>query len=190
VQEVLKEGGDEMKLYSIPADLDRLVNNYESLLAESQGEFTDGVAVAEEELKAYLRESADKIEAAIAVVKNLDSDAEQLRDEEKRLAERRHSLEANSERLQRLVSNVLDVAFNGKVKTPKYTAWNQDYKGGVNVGIVDGSDVSKLYRKMPELFNPPQLSKQSVKDFIETHLKRPKWLIVEELPGKRSLRIK
>jgi hypothetical protein len=179
-----------MKLYDVPAELDRLLGNYESLLEDSQGEVTEAVETAEKEIKEYCAASADKIEATIAFCEHLASDASQLKVEEERLYARRSSLEGQRERLRGVLVAVLDQSFGGKLKTSKYTASVAQSKGATKIELAPDADAGVCYKENPELFKKPVLDNPAVKVFCDRMGGTPSWLTVEDLPGKRSLRIR
>ena len=111
-----------MHLYEIDERLSRLMDHRELELFESAGEITPQVEAIEREIDEYLSASVDKIEAALVVIQQLEIDADILKAEEKRLADRRKRLEGNSERLRGIVAAVLDRVFDSKIKTPRFTA--------------------------------------------------------------------
>jgi hypothetical protein len=159
-------------------------------LEESTGEITPEIEACEKELDEYLAASVDKVESAIVVIQNLEGDAETLKAEEKRLAERRRSLEGNSERLRGIVASVLDRVFKSKIKTLKFTASVSQSKGATKIELAPDADAGVCYKENPELFKKPVLDNPAVKVFCDRMGGTPSWLTVEDLPGKRSLRIR
>lgn len=179
-----------MKLYSIPGELETLLNSYESLLVESQGEVTDEVAIVEDEIKTFCKAASEHVEACAAVLLQLDADAEILASEVKRLNERKRGLESNRERLAGLVSKVLDLSFDGKIKTPMFTVFNADSKGATEVTIEDGFDAYQLASEHPGFFKAPEIRKSELLQAVKGGAKIPEGLMITSFPGKRSLRIK
>lgn len=84
----------------------------------------------ERELRNWLALSEDKVHACFAARKRIDAEADVLRDEERRLASRRRALEAASDRVGELATQLLmereQMGEPSKVKTPHYTAWLQE----------------------------------------------------------------
>jgi hypothetical protein len=66
----------------------------------------------------------------MTVIRRLDAEAEFIRAEEKRLAERRKGYEVAGERIRDLAAALLEarekLGEEPKVKTPQYTAWLQE----------------------------------------------------------------
>lgn len=179
-----------MRLYDIDQTLSQLWEKRERLLEESTGEVTPEIEACEKELDDYLSASVDKLESALVVIQNLEGDAETLKGEEKRLAERRRSLEANSERLRGIVAAVLDRNFNSKIKTAKFTASVAPSKGSTKIELAPDADAGKCFTENPELFKRPTLDNTAVKLFLDKMGGTPDWIAVEDLQGKRSLRIR
>jgi len=85
---------------------------------------------AEKTLIDFLVKSEDKLYACMTVIRRLDTEAEFIRAEEKRLAERRKGYEVAVERIKDLAAALLEarekLGEEPKVKTPQYTAWLQE----------------------------------------------------------------
>jgi hypothetical protein len=85
---------------------------------------------AEKTLIDFLAKSEDKLYACMTVIRRLDAEAEFIRAEEKRLAERRKGYETAVERIKDLAAALLEarekLGEEPKVKTPQYTAWLQE----------------------------------------------------------------
>jgi hypothetical protein len=85
---------------------------------------------AEKTLIDFLVKSEDKLYACMTVIRRLDAEAEFIRAEEKRLAERRKGYEVAVERIKDLAAALLEarekLGEEPKVKTPQYTAWLQE----------------------------------------------------------------
>lgn len=107
-----------MKLYEITEELQLLESMYELTYDEETGEVNeldfDELQAMEEEMKKLLSNKADAI---IKFVKNIDSDVEVLKAEEKRLKERRERLEKKKEWMKNyLMENMLKLGYT-KVET-------------------------------------------------------------------------
>ena len=94
-------------------------------LLQIQQMIEDGMDLGDT-LESVELEIADKLEGYAMVIKNIQSDIEGLKAEEKRLAERRKSLETSVKRMKDAMSTTLelvDADENGKkkVKTDKFT---------------------------------------------------------------------
>lgn len=89
-----------MKLYEINAELEALLEQ----VNEETGELTCDLEL----LESLMIAREEKLEGLALAVKNYDSDAAQLREEEKKLAERRKRLEANSARAKEFLRQMLN----------------------------------------------------------------------------------
>lgn len=98
-------------------ELNDMYRNIQFLI--ESGEYT------EEELKFALDsvngEIAEKLEGYAMVVKNLESDIAGLKAEEKRLADRRKSLEEGVKRMKEAMQDTLLLTGEKRVKTSKFT---------------------------------------------------------------------
>lgn len=102
-----------MRLYEVAAkyaELDRLIADDET---QSRA-LTDTLASLEAAIE-------DKVHNIAAIIKNLGAEIDALKNEEKRLAERRKSLEAKQESLKLYIETQFTVAGLDKVKTPLFT---------------------------------------------------------------------
>lgn len=95
-----------------------------TIIEADEGVLTE---TTEAELINWLAISEDKLHACLAARKRIDSEAELLREEEKRIAAKRKALEAASERVMDLATALLvereTMGEEPKVKAPGYTAW-------------------------------------------------------------------
>lgn len=95
-----------------------------TIIEADEGVLTEAT---EAELLNWLAVSEDKLHACLAARKRIDSEAEMLREEEKRIAARRKALEAASDRVLELATGLLlereTMGEEPKVKTSHYTAW-------------------------------------------------------------------
>lgn len=100
-------------LYDLRADLAHVIDGG-FILDEETGEIlfdADNL----DELEAVF---ADKLEACGLFVKNLESDAKAIREEEKALAARRQALERKADRMKDYILRNMDAA-GGKLSTPR-----------------------------------------------------------------------
>jgi len=95
-----------------------------TIIEADEGVLTEAT---EEELLNWLSISEDKLHSCLAARKRIDSEAELLREEEKRMAARRKALETASDRILELATGLLlereTMGEEPKVKTSHYTAW-------------------------------------------------------------------
>ncbi|MCK6549295.1 siphovirus Gp157 family protein [Myxococcota bacterium] len=104
----------------------------------------DGEDVADE-LARCEGDLTAKATAMAAIIRGLRSDAEALREEEKRLAARRRALEANDERIRAYVLEQLDAAGIARVKTPLFTWAVMD--GPERVEVEDEAAIPAEYQR-------------------------------------------
>ena len=94
-------------------------------MVETEG----GVLTVEAEavLQDFLVKSEDKLHACLAVMRRAEAEADLLKAEEKRIAERRKAYELTVERVRDLAAYILEareqMGEEPKVKTAHYTAW-------------------------------------------------------------------
>jgi predicted nuclease with TOPRIM domain len=100
-----------MKLYE-------LTTNYLSLMEMAEEMDTDTL---KDTLESIEEEINDKAENIAKLIKNLNADVDALKTEEKRLADRRKSLENKVTHLKEYLQNQLEVAGLDKVKRPTIT---------------------------------------------------------------------
>ncbi|PUF85783.1 MULTISPECIES: siphovirus Gp157 family protein [unclassified Geobacillus] len=147
-----------MKLYE-------LTENYAKLLEMAEEMDTDAIV---DTLEALQEAIEDKAENIAKLIRNLEADVKVIRDEEKRLAERRQVIENKVERLKTYLQEQLEIAGIDKVKRPTITVAIQ--KNPPSVDIIDETLI-------PEDFFIPQPAKIDKKSILE-RLKNG-----EEVPG-------
>lgn len=95
-----------------------------NIIEADEGVLTE---TTESELLNWLALSEDKLHACLAARKRIDSEAELLREEEKRIAAKRKALEAASDRILELATGLLfereAMGEEPKVKTSHYSCW-------------------------------------------------------------------
>jgi uncharacterized protein YlxW (UPF0749 family) len=112
-----------MKLYE-------LTTNYLSLMEMAEEMDTDTL---KDTLESIEEEINDKAENIAKLIKNLNADVDALKIEEKRLADRRKSLENKVTHLKEYLQNQLEVAGLDKVKRPTLTISIQNNPPSVKV---------------------------------------------------------
>lgn len=173
-----------MKLYDIPIEAAEI----ETILAESDGVLTPEI---EQRINDFMNGGKDKIEAAAMVVKSLLADAEVCESEAKRLHERAASLGKSADRLKAMMLAAVDLGFNGKIKTAKFTIWAQTSADGHDIILKSPlavGDLPEAFLKVP----PPELRKKELLAAFEAgdFVPDPEHMEIVPRPGTRFLRIK
>jgi hypothetical protein len=146
---------------------------------------------AEEIFDRLLREGPERLEAAAAVLRQLDAYQEECKAEEKRLKARRESFEANAAKLKERIGFALDGAFGGKLKTSQVTLWMQQSPDTTAVDLKEGITPLDLYGERPDLVRVKyELDKVAVKSALDRGDEVPESIFVEHNTGRRSLRMK
>lgn len=99
-----------------------------------------------------------KVDGYGAVVQELERDAAQLRDIEKRYAARRQALERRAEQVRKALAEGLTAAGKDKVKTLRFTAWLSAEGKELVVENIDG--IPDVYFRLP----PPPPPKEQLLD--------------------------
>jgi DNA repair exonuclease SbcCD ATPase subunit len=147
-----------MKLYE-------LAQNYAQLMEMAEEMESDALVDTLEALQDAIEDKAENI---AKLIKNLEADAKIIKEEEKRLAERRQSIEKKIERLKQYLQEQLEVAGLQKVKRPTITVAIQNNPPSVEIAD------EKL---IPSEFMIPQPAKVDKRAILE-RLKNG-----EEIPG-------
>lgn len=157
-----------LRLYQIPEVFERL----EALLLEAGGELTP-------EIEAVLAEAqlagAEKIEAAWAVVKNLQALEKAAKEEGDRLIARSKAAGNSADRLKAAVLPALQ-AMGGKVKTTRWSIFTVT-RPGLSVEIKPGRDFFELPGEWFKV-GEPSLRLSVIKDAIEKGAEVPDALVV------------
>jgi predicted nuclease with TOPRIM domain len=157
-------------------ELYRLTQNYVSLMEMAEEMDTDTL---KDTLESIEEEIHDKAENIAKLVKNLNADVDALKTEEKRLADRRKSLENKVIHLKEYLQNQLEVAGLDKVKRPTLTVSIQNNPPSVKV--IDEKLLSDFM--IPQ---DPKLDKKA----ILTALKEGQEVNGAELFQSRGVRIR
>ena len=158
-----------MKLYE-------LTTNYVSLM--EMAEEMDATTL-QDTLESIEEEIHDKAENIGKLIKNINADVDALKSEEKRLADRRKSLENKVTHLKEYLQNQLEVAGLDKVKRPTLTVSIQNNPPSVKV--IDEKLLSDYMIPVE-----PRLDKKA----ILTALKEGMEVSGAELVQGRSVRIR
>lgn len=89
--------------------------------------------------------------ALAAVLRGIDADAEAMRAEEKRIAERRHAIEANGKRIERYVRSCMESAGITKIKSGTFSITLS--AGALSVQVLDESAVPETYVRVKREVN-------------------------------------
>lgn len=159
-----------------------------SILEESEGELTPEI---EQRIEDLMKAGPQRIEAAAMVVRNLEASAEACEEEVKRLAARAHSFQVNATRLKELMTMAVDSAFNGKVKTAKFTVYTQAAPDHVAFDVVPYCTIEDVEAADPSLVRvKKELDKIALRERWKAGHALPVAIQFEVTPGKRSARIK
>lgn len=157
-------------------------------LEQSEGELSPEAEAIFDKL---LTEGPEKLEAAAAVLRQLDAYQDECKAEEQRLAARRKAFEANTEKLKQRMAFALDGAFGGKLKTAKVSLWMQQSADTVAVDATEDLDFNLLRQSHPEFVRTKhELDKIAIKAAYERGDELPAVIHIEQNLGKRSLRMK
>lgn len=163
----------------------------EQLLFDSVGEITPDIAG---KMDSLLESGPDKLEAAAAVVRQLQASAKIAEEESDRLRERAKTFEAQAESLKERMGFALDKAFGGKIKTPKWTIYMQKSADRTIADLVPGVTAEMLHETDPGLVRVKmELDRPKVVAMYKDPLLRkelPELILFEERQGERSVRIK
>jgi len=139
-----------VNLYEINQEIDRAIQN---CIDPETGEILDDTS----ELDALTLARDEKIENIACYIKNLKADAEAIRTEEKKLAERRKTCENRAEWLKKYLANNLQ---GEKFKSPRVAvSWRRSQ-----------AVVVEDIRKLPEdylRYKDPEPDKTAIKDAIK-----------------------
>lgn len=134
------------------ASLYQLNNAY----AQLQQMIEDGQEGLEDTLDSITDAVEEKLEAYAMVIKNIESDVEGIKSEEKRLAERRKVMENGITRMKYAIAETLQNSGQDKVKTEKFTfSWRKSSK--VEVSNIDS--LPQEYVKVERTISRTDLAK-------------------------------
>lgn len=120
----------------------------------------DGAEGLEDTLESIQLSVEEKLEGYAMVIKNIESDVEGLKAEEKRLAERRKRMEREIERMKQSMATSLDTVEPDKkgvkrLKTEKFTF---SFRKSSSVQIVDESKIPEEFFKVERTISRSELT--------------------------------
>lgn len=158
------------------------------LLTEREGELTPEI---EQRIDALMMAGPERVEAAAIVVRQLEANADACAGEMERLAARAASFHANAQHLKERIAIVLDCAFNGKLKTEKFTAWTQQSADHTGFAVREGHTIEEVEAADPSLVRvKKELDKIALKKKFDRAEALPLAIHFETTAGKRFLRLK
>ena len=147
---------------------------------EIQQLIEDGAEGLEDTLESLEAAIEDKLEGIGKVCRNLDGEVAALKAEEKRLADKRKSIENNMKRLKQYAQDTMLDSDMKKVKTPLFTFNIQ--KNAPSVSVIDDALIPKHYYVPVD----PRLDKKGILE----RLKAGESIPGVELQQTESIRIK
>lgn len=160
----------------------------ESLLFDSVEEITPDVM---EKLANLLAGSQDAMESAAAVVTQLMHSAKSAEEESDRLRERSKTFESQAQKLKELMLGAIDLAHNGKIKTPRWTIWAQNAKDSLIADLPPGITPEMLHKDRPDLVRVKmELDRQKVVAEYKAGRPLPEDIWLEEKKGVRFVQIR
>jgi hypothetical protein len=160
----------------------------EELLFESLGEITPDI---EEKIDALLESGPDKLEAAAAVVRQLQLTAKIAEEESDRLRDRAKTFENQAEKLKERMTFALDKAFGGKVKTAKWTIYTKKNADRTIADLVPGVTPEMLHQERPDLVRVKmELDRVKTIAAWKAGEELPELILFEEKEGTRCVIIK
>ncbi|WP_421924865.1 siphovirus Gp157 family protein [Lysinibacillus capsici] len=134
------------------ASLYQLNNAY----AQLQQMIEDGQEGLEDTLASITDAVEEKLEAYAMVIKNIESDVEGIKSEEKRLAERRKIIENGITRMKQAIAETLQGSGQDKVKTEKFTF---SFRKSSKVEISDIDSLPQQFIKVERTISRSELAK-------------------------------
>ena len=171
-----------MKLYELSAEAERLA----MLLEQSEGELSPELEV---EWNAFLAGGKEKLESAACILRSLQAQADACKAESTRLKARSASMEANADRLKTLMLAAVDGAFNGKLKTDLWTIYGQNSPPSATFELAADADLMRLPDEFVKI-EAPRLDTGALWEAWRHKQVLPDSVVVTEIPGKRSLRVR
>ena len=155
------------------------MNIYEltGAFAQIQSMIEHGQEGLDDTLKSIECALEDKVEGYVSIIKNITSDIEGLKAEEKRLAERRKSLESSIDRMKSALEFALINSNKDKVKTSKFTV---SFRKSSSVEITNEALVPSEFIKIER-----KVDKAQIKNLLKHHE-----LEFARLVDKQNLQIK
>jgi hypothetical protein len=176
-----------MKTHSI-YDLSLQGLEIEELLLDSVGEITPDI---QDKMDALLLAGPETMEAAAAVVTQLQMSAKMAEEESDRLRARSKEFEAQASKLKERMTFALDKAFSGKIKTPRWTIYTQKSPDLATADLIPGITPEMLHAERPDLVRV-KMEFNRVKAIADWKAGNPlpELILFEINEGRRSCRIK
>lgn len=160
----------------------------EQLLFDSVGEITPDI---QQKMDALLESGPPMMEAAAAVVRQLQLSAQIAEDESDRLRTRAKEFEAQAAKLKERMTLALDKSFSGKIKTPKWSIWTQKSADRIVADLVPGVTAEMLHQERPDLVRVKmELDREKAVSELKNGNPLPELILFEEKEGTRYVRIK
>lgn len=157
-------------------------------LIENEGEITPEI---EQRLDALMEAGPERVEAAAMVVRGLEASEAACAAEAERFAKRAQQFRDNAAKLKERMALVLDYAFNGKIRTDKFTLWTQQSADTVSFDVADGHSIDEIQQAEPSLVRvKKELDKIALKERFKNGQPLPPAVQFTTAPGKRYVRIK
>lgn len=117
------------------------------VLRQLQQMIEDGVEGVEDTLESVQLGAAEKLEGYAMVIKNIQSDIDGLKAEEKRLADRRKAMENSISRMKESMADALLAVEGNRLKTDKFTfSFRKSTKVEIdNIDMIPEDYVRKVY---------------------------------------------
>ena len=139
----------------------------EGAYAQVQQMIMDGAEGLEETLQSIEGALEEKLESYAMVIRNIESDVDGLKGEEKRLADRRKTMENGIKRMKETMHYAMSSTGETKVKGEKFTFTIQ--KNPPALKVVDESLIPNRYF----IESKPILDKKSVMEYLKEHGNMP-----------------
>lgn len=160
----------------------------QDILEANEGELTPEL---EQRLDELMQAGPERVEAAAMVVRGLEASAIACEAEVGRLASRAKAFEANAQRLKERIAIALDCAFNGKIKTDRFTLWTQQAPDHIGFDVAEGFTVDDVEHDAPGVVRvKKELDKRELADRFKEGKAIPPSITFERTAGKRYARIK
>jgi hypothetical protein len=173
-----------MNLYEIAVEGAEM----ERMLEETQGVLTPEMEKRFDEL---LAGGKDKIESALFVRQNLKAEAKAAKEEAARLAARAASLDKQLAKLSERVLIAVDWAFNGKIKTARFTAYGTTGADSHEYTLAADCDIVELHKANPDIVRMNvELNRSALNQLVKDGEELPQEIRVETVPGKRWLNVR
>ncbi|MFJ5768117.1 siphovirus Gp157 family protein [Lysinibacillus sp. NPDC093210] len=135
------------------ATLYELTDQYKMLQNFIEENNVEGFELALSQIKG---EIGEKLEGYAMVLKNIESDIAGIKAEEKRLADRRKSMESNIARIKENVADTLLTVEGNRVKTEKFTF---SFRKSTSVQIENDAAIPPQFIKVEKTISRAELAK-------------------------------